>query len=374
MNNKKIGYVGQRKSDGKWYARVQVNGLDKTKWAKTEDEAQALLIELQTASGAITAPPVAPIDAASATARQPTATFRTVAAQYESHKVKPAQYRNDRKVSGMRDASNVKRRLATLVAYFGDVPIDRITVASVERFKQDRLDTPVQSPRKPGTERSLTDVNRELEILRAVLRFARNERHISVSPFERASTPLISKADETKRTRVLSAEEEKRLLAACDRPERSHLMPLIIFAVDTGMRKGEMLSLMPGDINVTARTITVRATTTKTLQPRIVPISRRLLAYLRPLMTRAQRRGPSAPIFPHKDWCKGWYAAMRDAKITGLRWHDLRATFITRMVERGVPVELVAKISGHQDVATLYTHYLRSSASALDAVRTALDG
>jgi len=43
------------------------------------------------------------------------------------------------------------------------------------------------------------------------------------------------------------------------------------------------------------------------------------------------------------------------------------------MVERGVPVELVAKISGHQDVATLYAHYLRSSASALDAVRTALD-
>jgi intergrase/recombinase len=46
---------------------------------------------------------------------------------------------------------------------------------------------------------------------------------------------------------------------------------------------------------------------------------------------------------------------------------------ITRLVEKGVPVELVAKISGHQDVATLYNHYLRSSASALDAVRNALD-
>jgi hypothetical protein len=43
------------------------------------------------------------------------------------------------------------------------------------------------------------------------------------------------------------------------------------------------------------------------------------------------------------------------------------------MVERGVAVELVAKISGHQDVATLYAHYLRSSGSALEAVKSALD-
>ena len=59
---KQIGYVGQRKSDGKWYARVQVNGLDKTKWAKTEEEARALLEQLRAECGviAITAPPAVP--------------------------------------------------------------------------------------------------------------------------------------------------------------------------------------------------------------------------------------------------------------------------------------------------------------------------
>jgi integrase len=370
--SEQIGYVGQRKSDGKWFARIHTGNFDRTKWAKSETEALELLDKLRSEyrSQAITASPAVTISTGNG---QGAPLFREIAAQYSEHKIKPAKYRNDRKVSGLRDDYNVRRRLATLVNYFGDTRIDRITVATVERFKQERLDTPVQSPRKRGTERSLADVNRELEILRSVLRFARNEGHISVSPFERSSSPLISKADETKRTRVMTADEEKRLLAACDRPERAHLIPLIIFAVDTGMRKGEMLSLTSADIDVARRTITVRAMTTKTLQPRIVPISRRLLAYLRPLMTRAQRRGGASPIFPHKDWCKGWYAAMSDAKITGLRWHDLRATFITRMVDRGVPVELVAKISGHQDVRTLYAHYLRQSGNALDAVRSALD-
>jgi integrase len=354
MTQRNKGSVFQRKRDGKWIARVQIAGQDRVKIGKSEEHARellALLLAEARSAEAITAPkaqPFADIPPGWTDSAEPSTSFKEIAAQYEAHKVKPAQYRNDRKVSGLRDASNVRRRLATLVNHFGDMPIDRITVASVERFKLERLNTPVRSPRKRGTERSLADVNRELEILRSVLRFARNEGYISVSPFERASSPLISKADETKRTRVLTADEEARLLAACDRPERSHLIPLIIFAVDTGMRKGEMLSLRCADISLATRSITVRATTTKTLQPRIVPISKRLLAYLRPLMTRAERGGTSGPIFPYKDWCKGWYAAMRDAKIDGLRWHDLRATFITRMVDRGVPVELVAKISGHQ--------------------------
>jgi integrase len=367
---KQIGYVGRRKSDGKWYARVQVNGLDKTKWAKTEEESRALLEQLRAECGviAITAPPAV----LNGSAHEASAiTFKTVADQYSAHKVRPAQYRNDRKIAGLRSERTARLRIAVLVEYFGEMPIDRITPATpVERFKLERLNTRTRNK----TERQIASVNRELEQLRAILRYARNEGLITASPFERSSSPLISKADETKRTRVLSREEEIRLLKACETPERDHLIPLIIFAVDTGMRKGEMLSLTWADVNFKARSITVRATTTKTLQSRVVPISRRLLAYLRPMLSRAGNSPNTIPVFTLRKWQNGWVSACRDAKIDGLRWHDLRATFITRCVERGVPVELVAKISGHQDVATLYAHYLRSSASALDAVRTALDG
>jgi site-specific recombinase XerD len=130
----------------------------------------------------------------------------------------------------MRFERTVRLRIRVLVDYFGDTPVDRITVATVERFKVERLETPT----KHDTERSIASVNRELETLRAILRFARNEGLIPASPFERASTPLFSKADETKRTRVLTSEEETRLLEACDVPTRAHLKPLIIAALDTG--------------------------------------------------------------------------------------------------------------------------------------------
>jgi len=234
----------------------------------------------------------------------------------------------------------------------------------------------LNTPKRDGKERAIASVNRELEQLRAILRFAKNEGHINASPFERASTPLISKADETKRTRVLSFAEERKLLKACETQDRRHLIPLIIFAVETGMRKGEMLSLRWSDVDGFNRQITVRATTTKTLQARVVPISKRLYDVL-DAMSKADTRSlevfRAAPVFTWKKWQNSWEAACEAAGIKGLRWHDLRATFITRLVEQGVPVELVAKISGHADVATLYAHYLRSSASAIETARKALD-
>ena len=112
---KQIGYVGQRKSDGKWYARVQVNGLDKTKWAKTESEALELLEKLRAEclNSAIISPPVAsngsPHSEASAI------TFKAVADQYSAHKVRPAQYRNDRKIAGLRSERTARLRIAVLV-------------------------------------------------------------------------------------------------------------------------------------------------------------------------------------------------------------------------------------------------------------------
>jgi integrase len=67
-------------------------------------------------------------------------------------------------------------------------------------------------------------------------------------------------------------------------------------------------------------------------------------------------------------------AACEDAKIEDLRFHDLRATIITRRIEQGMPVDLVAQLYGHSDVATLYRHYLRKTANALDWAKRLLDG
>jgi integrase len=227
--------------------------------------------------------------------------------------------------------------------------------------------------------RNIASVHRELETLRAILRFARNEGIIIASPFERASTPIISKAFETRRTRTLSEEEETRLLAACDSPRRRHLIPVIIAALDTGARKGELLALRWSDIDRRNNRITLRSETTKTQQQRTVPLSNRLYSALSDLAN--ERAGQLVKKFPSDSslvfgltkFQNGWDAACEDAKISDLRFHDLRATFITRRIEQGMLVELVAQLSGHSDVATLYRHYLRKTANALDWAKRLLD-
>jgi len=128
--------------------------------------------------------------------------------------------------------------------------------------------------------------------LRAILKFARNEGWLDYTPFERASTPIISKADETKRNRVMSFDEEKKLLEACaDDTPRAHLRPLIIAAVNTGARKGELLSLTWKDVDLASGIITIRALNTKTAQSRSLPISDRLSLMLGSLQSKVSGTG-----------------------------------------------------------------------------------
>jgi integrase len=95
-------------------------------------------------------------------------------------------------------------------------------------------------------------------------------------------SPLISKADEVRRERVLSHDEEQRLLKAClirdanRRQRRLHLHALIICALDTAMRKGEMLKLIWRDVDFTDSIIKIRAMNSKTATPRTVALTPRL--------------------------------------------------------------------------------------------------
>jgi len=165
------------------------------------------------------------------------ATFRDLAERYSAVKVKPAEYRNDRKIAGMRDHTTAAGHVRALVEYFGPMKLRDITAGKIEAFKQFRLATPKA---RGGKERSIANVNRTLTRLRAMFRFAVAEGWLDYSPFDRASTPIISKADEVRRTRVLSREEEARLLEACGpNSPRAHLAPLVLAALDTGCRRGE---------------------------------------------------------------------------------------------------------------------------------------
>src|SRR5439155_8639989 len=83
-----------------------------------------------------------------------------------------------------------------------------------------------------------------------------------------AVTPLISIADERKRERILTRDEELRLLAACENRYQKHLRPILICALDTGMRRGEIFGLKWSDVDFEERILTIRPFNTKTMKDR----------------------------------------------------------------------------------------------------------
>lgn len=288
--------------------------------------------------------------------------FRELAAQYKTSRLIPAVYHGEgdeqRKVSGLRSYKTPQGFLETLVAHFGAKLIRNITHDDVEQFKLLRLTTPKQR----GGHRTIASVNRELELMRAVMRFAARQGWLTRSPFEMGA-PVISKADERRRERVLTYNEEKRLLDACT-GRRSHLRPLLIAALDTGLRRGELLKLNWRDVDIAGRTIKVTALNSKTARPRLVAMTPRLVTELEVLHSNVPQ-DPDALVFGITDTVKkSFAAACKAAGVEGFRFHDCRHTAITRMVQAGIAPMEIMKISGHTQHAT-FARYVNPDTGAV---------
>lgn len=185
--------------------------------------------------------------------------------------------------------------------------------------------------------------------MRRMLNVAVRERMLMRNPFYDGE-PLISAADETKRTRVLSYEEEGRLLAACPQG-RSPLAAIIICALDTGMRKEEILSLTWGDVDLAGGTVTVRALNTKILRERTLALTDRLAAELRRRWDRSLKH-PGDLVFGVKNCDTAFYRARARAELRDCHFHDMRHSAATRWVEMGLSLTEVGYLLGHTQVQT----------------------
>jgi site-specific recombinase XerD len=216
-------------------------------------------------------------------------TFSDLAGYYEKNYLLKPEYIDGRKVAGLRSYDSVKSRLEVLKNHFGRHKIRAITHGDLKRFRALRLKTST----KRGTHRSITSVNRELEVMRRMLNIAERNGWIKRNPFEMGDT-LITHSDEKKRERILTREEEARLLAACT-DKREHIRPVIVCALDTGMRKSEILKLVASDLDFDNRIITVRAFNTKTMRERQVAMTERLAQVLEAICNKLpEREHPAA--------------------------------------------------------------------------------
>jgi integrase len=321
-------------------------------------------------------------------------TFVNLAGYYEKQYLKPAEYVEGRKVSGLRSLRGLKAHLDAACSYFGHRTLRSITYADLADFRSKRLKVPTRGDVARHNEalkqyekalkekhkmerpelrvtRSIATVNRELALLRRMFRVAQREGWMAHNPFSMGE-PLVSIADEKKRERILTREEETRLLEACNDPRRAHLRPIIVCALDTGMRQGEILSLCWRDVDFDKGAITVAAFNTKTMRARNISLTVRLTGELEALGAQAPER-PDDRVFGIADNVKRSFDTVRRvAGIEDVRFHDLRHTAATRLVGAHIPLSEVGRVLGHTQANTTY-RYVNANVETAKRAAAALD-
>jgi len=257
------------------------------------------------------------------------------------------------------------RVLGLVKRYLGDeTPLTTLNALVIAAWRDQLL----KEGRAPAT------VNRYLATLRAILgRACRDWGVLSEVPQVRLF-PLRNQKD-----RVVSDEEEDRILNQSAR----HLRPLVIFLIDTGARLSEALDVTWADVELPDQGRgRVRLMHTKSGRPRHVPLTKRLSDLLSAM--KAEESTINDPVFlyealgaveavPFRNPTKAWKSALRRAGVDGtLRLHDLRHTFASRLVSRGVPLLDVSKLLGHRTTA-MTQRYAHLSPTAFDAAIEKLD-
>jgi integrase len=257
-----------------------------------------------------------------------------------------------------------------------------ITPADVEAIRAARraaLAAPTKGVRRAGAKAGEVGINRLLARLRHVFVWAIGQWLVDTTPFKRhdVTTIKLDQRAETARQRRLGPGEETALLDHAD----PHLRALIVAALFTGCRLGELLSLQWGQIRTdehgTARAIHLTAQQTKTNKARAIPVGPRLRAEL-----AMRRHAPDGTAHPDTAYIFGndvgepvasirtaWEKTCAAAGITGLHFHDLRRESGSRLLEAGVPLHVVRDWLGHENITTTSTYLastLQHLASALD--------
>jgi len=253
------------------------------------------------------------------------------------------------------------RAIERLKEYFGRLKLAKITSGHIEQFRIDRLAH--KSERDDKTPLSLTTVNRDVEIIRSMLARAVKWKYLAKNP----ATDVEDHDEDNKRERFLSVDEIHRLIRATKNTRSPLLRPAVYLALQTGMRKAELLGLKWSDIHFDAGKILCRET--KSGEPRHVPMSRRSkwvlhkLAARNPLSTWVfesyNRLGVKAPA---RDIKTAWIRALRLARIEKFRFHDLRHTFASHFaMAEGNSLYALAEILGHSNPKITLDRYAHLS-------------
>ena len=245
----------------------------------------------------------------------------------------------------------------TLTARFGNKPVNAFTIADLELLQTEWL--------KKGY--SIAYANRIIVTLKRMFKKAVDWNIAGEELLKNVKVSLLK--GENKRLRYLSEEEAERLISNCDK----YLKSIVITALNTGMRKSEILNLTWDRVDLKNRLILLDKT--KNGERREIPINDTLYNTLSGL-TRHVKTGyvfyNPETLKPYYDIKKGFASALRKSRILDFRFHDLRHTFASWLAMKGADLVTVKDLMGHKDIKmTLrYSHlshaHIKKAVSLLD--------
>lgn len=276
--------------------------------------------------------------------------------------------------SGPHTITRVRRTYADLLP----LPMHEINTWRIDSWRNQQI--------KAG--KAKTTINRDVAALRTVLSKAVEWGVLTDHPLQKLK-PL--KVDQNKNVRYLSEDEETRLrdaLTARDAALRAdringndwrmrrgyecmpaipsehypdHMTPMVLLSINTGIRKGELLSLQWQHVNRSTKSLEITGRNAKSGLTRHLPLNDEAMNAL--TVWRQSAPGDDL-IFPSRtgkrmdNVDKAWKSLLKAAQIEQFRWHDLRHHFASRLVTAGVPLNTVRELLGHADLKTTlrYAH------------------
>lgn len=261
------------------------------------------------------------------------------------------------------------QRLRTVFENFLPGRLSDLTPWTVEKWRTTRL---------RETQAKTTTVNSQVTMLKAAVAKAVAWGLLPTHPLQGVKA---IKTDKTGRVRYLSPAEEKRLRAALKardhkrraRRERAnkwrrargyalwpvdnadHLTAIVLLALNTGLRKGEIFGLRWSDVDLGREQLTVRGEGAKSGQTRYLPLNSEAVTTLRAWQKATD--DPTGYVFngrdegePLDDVKKAWLPLVKAAKVEHFTFHDLRHTFASKLVMAGVDLNTVRELLGHGDI------------------------
>jgi len=265
-----------------------------------------------------------------------------------------------------------------LIERYGFLPLRQFNTALMEQLQTDLMSKGLRSEKTKGVKPEMikglkpASINRIISTVKHMFTKAVDWELVEADTLKKVRK--VKQLREDRRLRFLSIEEAQGLISVCD----EHLKPIVMTALNTGMRKGEILGLRWSQVDLQHGFILLDKT--KNGERREIPVNDTLRTVFRSL----RRRIDVPHVFydekqlrNYQNVKRSFATALDRAKITDFHFHDLRHTFASQLVMAGVDLVAVKELLGHKDIKmTLrYAHlapaHKRKAVNVLDTLLNA---